>query len=336
MDEKQKIFLLEKIEELTKKEISVKEICKILEISDKQLFLLLKYLRDDKKNIVTDNRADGLYLYNRGEEHLYDGTINFETNTNNEFNFVAISDLRIGSKAQQMSIINDIYLKASELGYDKVMICSNITEGVCAMQNKLFNGKFINDTYLQAKYIADNFPKIEGITTYIVTGPKDESHLKNNNVNIGMKISNLRDDFVYLGQNSVDIMIDNVFMQIYNSDKTQTYTMSYRPEQVMEAFRSENKPDFILYGGLLQKDRTSRRDIDCYTIPTVIGTTLEMKLKRQTNTVGAIYFKVKTDKKGNLEKVEQLVSPYWTTKINDYQTFKKLVLTKDWRKSDEK
>ena len=49
---------------------------------------------------------------------------------------VVISDTRICSKSQQISILNDIYIHAAEMGYNNVIHCGNFTEGLYSSKSE--------------------------------------------------------------------------------------------------------------------------------------------------------------------------------------------------------
>ena len=127
------------------------------------------------------------------------------------FKFIVISDTRIGSKSQQLSILNDIYQKASEMGINNVIHCGNLTEGLYSSTSEYSDSTFLDDSQIQIDYIAKNYPKYDSIKTYFITGPKDQIHLKKNNLNIGRRISKARPDLIYLGQNSCNIK----FLMLY-------------------------------------------------------------------------------------------------------------------------
>lgn len=317
------------LKELTEKEISLSEISKRLELNEYEVLGLIRKLRLEGINIVIHKRDDDIYLFNQGERELTDENIyKFKTNDEKEFKFVAISDTRLGSKYQQLSILNDIYLKAYDLGYHNVILCGNISEGLYAMTNVYAESNFLDDTLRQVDYITQFYPRIEGMKTYFITGAKDEKHLKNNRINIGKRISEIRDDMIYLGNNSCDIFIDKVKIQVLNPKLAKTYTVSYRAQQQVDSFRSEDKPKVILYGGLLQMEKFTYRNVECISVPSVCATTKEMNDKRYSNTIGAWYITVKTDKYGNLKSIKAIDSVYYKTNKDDYLRPKVLRLTK--------
>lgn len=165
MENKEK---LEKIKQLTKKEISLSDISQQLGINEYEVMALIRELRLTGINIVTQQRDDDIYMYNHSEKEISDeNSYQFYTDEENEFKFVAISDTRFGSKSQQLSILNNIYSESN----------------------------FLDDTLRQVDYITEYYPAVEGMTTYFITGAKDEKHLQSNQINIGKRIEILESDF---------------------------------------------------------------------------------------------------------------------------------------------
>lgn len=330
MEKEELLEKRKKLEKLTKKEISLTDLCIELELNEYEVMNLIRELRNDGTNINTKPKDNDIFMLNQGErETSQEFSYNFNTDENHEFKFVAISDTRFGSKSQQLSILNDIYSKAYNEGYMNVIHCGNITEGLISIDNPYSDTLFLNDTMLQVDFITKYYPKIEGMQTYFITASKDETHLKKNKINIGKRISESRKDMTYLGYNSCTLNIDKTELLIFNSKLAKTYTVSYRLQQQANSFRSENKPDIILYGGLLQMDKFTHRNIVCMSIPSVCDSTKEMVDKRYDNTIGAWYITIKTNEKGYLESIKALDSVYYTTTKNDYQKPKVLKLTKE-------
>ena len=324
--------LLESIKNLTEKEISLSSVSSILNLSEFEVLGLLRELRQEGTNIGIQKKDDDIYLFNHGErENNKDNRYQFYTDEANEFKFVAIADTRLGSKYQQLTILNDIYLKAYEMGYRNVILCGNISEGLFPVTNAYSDTNFLADTLAQVDYITQYYPYVEGMKTFFITGTRDEKHLKNNKINIGRRISEVRDDMVYLGHISCNVSIDKANMFVFSPKLEKTYTVSYRPQQQVNSFRSEDKPDILLYGGLLQMEKMTYRSVKCISVPSVCATTKEMSDKRHANTVGAWYITITTDKYGNLMDVRAIDSVYYKTNKDDYTKRKVLKITKDTR-----
>lgn len=323
--------LLEKIVEITKKKTSLEKLCAKLELSEIELLGLIGELKLDGTNILTKRKYDDIYLFNSGDSNYDDEFgLQLKADKNGEFKFIAFSDTRFGSKYQQLSIVNDIYKKGYAMGYKNAFICGNITEGLYDITDPYANSIFLDDTIQQSDYIIKNFPKIEGMHTYFITGKQDKSHVKKARVDIGNLVSKEREDLTYLGSYKSNIKVEQIKVRLFNNRKLEkTYTVSYRPQNTIKAYRSEDKPDILLYGGLLQMDKFSYRDIICFSVPSVVATTDKMEQDRQDNTVGAWYITIKVDEKGYLDKVSAIASPYYITDKKDYEVSKKLVLKKE-------
>ena len=111
-----------KLRGLCSKEKSIFELCDELELNEYEILALVRELRCDGINISAKVHDDALYLFDLGEREYKDEfNYTLTTDENNEFKFVAISDTRFGSKSQQLSILNDIYTKANEMGYKNVV-----------------------------------------------------------------------------------------------------------------------------------------------------------------------------------------------------------------------
>lgn len=308
------------------KERSLSSACLEMQMNPYQVLGLVNHIKSKGINIVMNKTNDDIYMVNMGDyEFVEKNEYYFDTDESNEFKFIVIADTRFGSKSQQLSILNDIYLKGHELGYNNVILCGNVSAGLYKLTNVYAETNFANDSYEQIDYITNHYPKVEGMKTYFITGKIDDKHLTSKNkINIGKRIAENRDDMIYLGQNSCDIMIDNTKMALISSKLNKTYTVSYRTQQQAMAYRSEDKPDIMLYAGLLQSDQFTYRQIKILSIPSVCATTKEMNERRYSNTIGAWYVKVKTDDKGKLASINAFSSLYYQTNKNDYLTAKVL------------
>ena len=324
---KDKEELVQKFLKYIGKSKSLTEVCKELEINEFEAMGLVHLAKEQGVNIVVQKLDNDIQMINQGDIEFVDShTYTFDTDDNNEFKFIAISDLRLGSKSQQLSILNDIYEKGHKLGYNNVILCGNISAGIYPITDVYAETNFIDDRQGQIEYIADMFPRVDGMKTYLITGKEDGKHLKLNKINIGKRLQEIRDDMIYLGGNSCDVKIDRAKMKVLGAKLGKTYTTSYRTQQQIDSFRSEDKPDILLYGGLMQMEKYQYRNVHCIAVPSVCATSKEMGDKRYANTIGAWYVTVKTNSKGELEKVRAFNSPYYVTVKDDYKQAKPLVI----------
>ena len=325
--------VVKKFLDFIEKEKSLTASCQEMDMNPYEILGLVNYIKSKGINVAMKKTNDDIYMVNMGDYEFIEKNIyKFETNEFDEFKFIVIADTRLGSKSQQLSILNDIYLKGHQMGYDDVILCGNISAGLYPLTNVYAETNFINDTYGQIDYIVNHFPKVDGMKTYFITGKLDDKHLTKEKINIGKRIADLRDDMIYLGENSCDLIIDDTVMRLFSSKLSKTYTVSYRTQQQAVAFRSEDKPDIMLYGGLLQSEQFTYRGIKILSVPSVCATTKEMLEKRYSNTIGAWYVKVKTNSKGKLDKINAFSSLYYQTNKDDYLNAKVLKETEKVKK----
>ena len=311
----------ELLKSLTKKEISMDSICELLKINQLEVLGSINRIKRKGVDILYYEINNNIYLKNNGpiSDNIED--LNLYTDNSNKFKALVISDTRFGSKNQQLDILKNQMENAKKMGINNVILCGNLTEGIYPQNSPYFDSLFLYGTENQMEYVINNYPKIEGMKTYFITGPKDETHLKKNDIEIGNIISSSRDDMIYLGRNEKDIKIDNITVKLANLKAKKTYTVSYRCENLVKSIRSEDKSDILLYGGLLQLDKFQYRDINCMSIPSICGTTPEMDDK-YSNTVGAWIIEVESDKKGKLKNLICTSSPNYKTNNNEYKKYK--------------
>ena len=319
---------------MTNNKTSLSDICEQLEIKEIEALGLKRLAREMGFGIVSEQVGDDIIFYNQGEIKDVENILKFNTDSNNEFKFLAISNTLFGNKAQQLSILKDIYKKAKEDGINAIFLCGNVSGKSYTLDDKYCDSNFISEKENQIDYIIENYPKEEGITTYFITGLQDDKK----KISVGKRISEARDDMVYLGNISSNIMVDNVNIKLISSPVKQAYTVSHHPQQFAKCFRSEDKPDILLLGGLNQLDHIYYREVNVLSIPSLAATTKEMEDKRRSNTVGAVAVKVQTDKKGKLDKKHGVVFtsiPYYVTNKDDYKINNKPIIKVKSSQPDE-
>ncbi len=324
---------------LIEKEKDLKNICTILDLSELEVMGEINRLKSKGQNISVVKKVDGIYVKNNGDNSL-ENTVPYiiETRGRN-IKIVLISDTRLCSIYQQLTIVNDVYRKAYEFGANIILHCGDISEGVYSNSQALYaDTLFAHDVFGQSNYIVNSYPCVEDLKTYFITGEHDHTHLKQSKkdcgvpIDIGNKISDSRDDLIYLGKNrrTIQFVDDNgikVFDLLMQHPKGRIpYTISYKPQQFISSIRSEDKPDILVHGHWLQTERLRFREIEEYSVPSLVATTPEMKDRGDQNTIGAWFLDIDLDNKNNIKKIRPLFIPYYETISEDYKNVRRLVL----------
>lgn len=314
---------------MLKKERTISYISKELNISNYEVAGIINELKNDGYNILHAIKNGEDTFLNLGNDSLKRKGIYKVDNIDKEFKFLAISDTRLCSCYQQLGILNEIYTYAFEHGASFVVHCGDISEGLHS--NILFKDTiFAHDTISQSEYIIENYPYIEGMPTYFITGERDDTHITASKQNIGKIISSERDDLIYLGQRRAVLQVGNTNILVRHPKGRQAYTISYKSQRHIAALRSEDKVNIILNGHWCVMDSYERRKINQFSVPSIVAQTPEMDYNEFTNTVGAYLITVKLDEKGKFKKTtyEDIVY-YETIKDEDYRRVKPLILNSD-------
>lgn len=327
LDDNKRIVL-----EHIQREKSLKDIALEMEISELEVAGIIKKLKEDGYNILNVIKNGEAVAVNIGNDSLKKNNIYNIDNVKGDFTFLAISDTRLCSYYQQLGILNEIYMRAFEEGASFVLHMGDISEGIYK-RDLLKDTIFMHDTYSQANYIAQNYPYIEGMPTYFITGEHDDTHISVSKENIGKLIAQDRKDMIYLGQSRAAVKVGNTNILMRHPKGKVAYTISYKSQRHINAMRSEDKVNIILNGHWCYMDEYVLRKINQYSVPSVVAQTPEMDFLDTPNTVGYYLVNVKLDEKGNFDKTTyRRVCYYETVKDEDYRRVKPLYLTS---KSDE-
>ena len=136
-------------------------------------------------------------------------------------------------------------------------------------------------------------------------------------------------DKIIINKEKISSGNGSISLYLQHSNGNVPYTISYKPQQKIAALRNEDKTDILVTSHFAACDSFLRRGVRSYQVPTVVGTTDEMKDANTPvyNTVGSWVITLNKDKKGNLKNTSQMYIPYYQTIRDDYKTFKTLHLT---------
>lgn len=319
----------EEILELLKNKLvkgsSVNMLCEELNISDYDLFGYVKQLKDENINVTFSDKGNDISLViNNHPDYTKENEYKIESD--DELKIGVISDLRFGSKNEQIATLNDIYRKFLKDGVKYVFITGNLIEGKYSGNTEHDFGKSLiyNSAEGQCDHLIEFFPKVEGIQTLFITG--DTDHTWNKELNVGEYISSKREDMTYLGPKSCTVHINKSIIRLENLKKQgEAYTIAYPPQKYSRSLASYEDYDMILLGGTLTaQDFPKIRDTRIFTIPSVVSRTAKMRSKSQQNTMGSYEFGLTFGKTGKIKRLTSFFSPYYVPSAENYLTVKPL------------
>jgi UDP-2,3-diacylglucosamine pyrophosphatase LpxH len=333
-------------------ECIVEDLARSYNMSTKDIFKLIYEIKKRGNNVVTLNTTANTEMdpsmpekneqvtlvRNFGHQTLVDEMTYNIVDNDDQIKVMLISDTRFGSKYEQPTLLNDLFVKAKKLGCKYVFLSGDVVEGIYTGQKSIYNSTLHkNGAEDQAEYVAQVFPRVEGITTLFVTGEHDLSFLKTKEkIDVGTLIDSKRDDMIYLGPKRRKITFNKdiprsgeISIYLQHAQGNVPYTVSYKPQQKIASFRNEDKTEILVTSHFAACDSFERRGVRSFQVPTMVATTDEMRDASTPvyNTVGGWVVTLNRDAKGKLLNTSQLWIPYYDTIEDDYRYAKSLYLT---------
>ena len=318
--------ILDYLKDVLVKGSTVESLCKELEISDFALYGYISKLKDQEIIVKVYEKSDKIEIkINNNPDLSKQYTYKIEEDLDTNTKIGVISDLRFGSKYEQISKLNDMYRKFAEDGVKYVIVTGNLLEGkYTARKEEMFgNSLLFNTGIAQADHLIEYFPKVEGIETLFITGETDHTWKE---FNVGKYIEGKRSDMTYLGPKSCNVKFNNVSIQVENLKKNgEAYTIAYPPQKYSRSLACYEDYDIILLGGTLTiQDFPRLRDSRILAIPSCVARTPLMKSKDQQNTMGSYELELQYNKLGKLKNLNSCVSFYYLPSDENYLTIKPL------------
>jgi UDP-2,3-diacylglucosamine pyrophosphatase LpxH len=215
-----------------------------------------------------------------------------------------VSDTHLGSNSNALDELNNFYKYAKEQGVSVILHVGDISDGYYTNRPTSIFEQHAVGFQNQLDYITENYPVIEGVKTYFITGNHDWTHTRNGAANIGEVLSNYRDDLVYLGHNFGQFEInDTVISLIHPTDGT-SRTWSHKLQEVID--RNEARRGNIMLVGHYHKQLYMKyKGVHGFLVPSFQHQTNFMEDNNLTSEVGGIIMTLKFDDNGSLASINQ-------------------------------
>ena len=327
MEKEEKMQMLQ---DALKKEKTLSSLSEKLELTEFEVLGYVRELKDKGVNITYyEKNGEAFVVINDHPDFSKENNYRIEEDINGITKVAVISDLRFGSKHEQIAILNDMYKKFAESGVKYVLIAGNLIEGIYTGNNALVFGRSLitNDAMGQADHLIEFFPKVEGIETLFITGKNE--HKCSKKLNVGEYIAKNRKDMKYLGPKSCTVYFNNVSFKLEQLKKGDAYTIAYPAQKYSRSMSSYEDFDVVLLSGTLSAQHFPQiRDTQIFAVPSVVERTPQMVDSNQQNTIGALLFDIHYAKTGKLKRLVPTISPYYVPSKKTYLNVKKLTIEK--------
>ncbi len=200
-----------KIIDLIKENKTLREMCKILSISEKQLYVRLKQIINYGYQIDTKYYYGGDIKYEfLSQKNLEENKVKIYMSTSNKtFRSIVISDMHIGNIKSDINLLCKVYDYASKNDIKTILNCGDNIEG-----DYTHDSLNLKDIYSQIDTLVKKYPYDKNIMNYIILGNHDHHSLTSDGLDIAERIKKARYDIVPIGHGfgTVGLKQDNIVM----------------------------------------------------------------------------------------------------------------------------
>jgi len=236
-----------------------------------------------------------------------------------------VSDSHLCSKYQQLTYLTEVYHYAKEQGIKTVLHAGDVSAGHPRMhRGYVYETLFKYGYDEQLEYIVDKYPKINGMTTYMIGGSHDWIWYKVGGVDIIKAIAKERKDIIYMGYAGAEVIIPDLDLNIYIHHPTGgvPYARSYRMQKTIEQFAPQNKPDILIQGHLhINNFLPMYRNVVGFAIGCFEAQTPFLKSKGLYPEISALLVEITTNdyfRENGIASVKYEFLPFFVPKENDY------------------
>lgn len=302
--------LKRKLKILLKKYKDINTLCSELGLEEYQIIGLVELLKQDGELI---DYIDGkIVKLNKPLQHNDIYTI---PNNLDHIKLLLISDTHLASKYDRVDILKYLYKRASEEGVKYVLHSGDFTDGRSIRQEQVFELK--EPSYEgQIDYCINEYPFIEGIKTFIISGNHDDWWYKQCGSDIVKAICNQREDLIYLGSDIADVNIGNLKIRMFHGKGNQAYSKSYRVQKYLDSIPLEEKPDILQTGHIHQAFYMKQDKTHCFQTGCLEDQTPFTRSMGLNNDKSVWWVDVWFDKKGKVHKIVPELEEFDTKRVS--------------------
>lgn len=214
-----------------------------------------------------------------------------------------ISDTHLCSKQQQLTYLNDYYRWAYDQGVRDVYHAGDMIAGVDVYPGQS-NDLLCHNEDEQIDYAVEHYPKIDGVTTHVISGNHDLVFIKRRGGDPLRSIAMQRPDINYLGQFSAWIQLqDNCSMYLLHPDGGSAYAISYKMQKLIESFEGGKKPNVAVMGHYHRRGYFPERNVHGFLGACFESQTDFLRRKAISPVVGGLVLELEYTNSGGIHEI---------------------------------
>lgn len=220
---------------------------------------------DDGHHVTLARKPPASDLTFKAAPALFDGDL---------VRFGVVSDTHLGSKECRLTELHTAYRMMADLGVSTVYHPGDLVAGSGIYRHQLRDLDVIGFDN-QVRYAVHNYPREDGIETFIVGGNHDiEGDYGRDGADPVRAFCAERDDFHHLGDYSAWVELPNGGrLHILHPGGGGSYAISYRAQKIAEGYEGGTKPNATLFGHWHRRGDFTARSINLLLCGTFEGST---------------------------------------------------------------
>lgn len=244
------------------------------------------------------------------------------TNHGGWIRYGLLGDTHLASKEERLSELHNFYDILQSEGITTAFHAGNIVDGYIPR----INGGSVFESSIdgQCKYVIDNYPRRDGLTTYYITGDDHEGWWQKEGFNFGGYLQylagmdeHLRTDLKYIGHVEADVAIHtgaprDTIIKIQHPGGGSAYARSYTGQKQVESLEGGEKPDILVQGHYHVSNFMSERNVHVVSLPGFQDQTMFARKKRLRMEVGGAIISFKVCPDGSVSRCQVEFIRYFT------------------------
>lgn len=170
-----------------------------------------------------------------------------EPRTASVFRFAIIGDTHLIDKGCALDELHDFYAKAKAYGAKYVLHSGDLMAGQGVFKSQM-NDNLVHGFDAHVSYVVKNYPKVEGLTTFVIHGNHDSSYVEQFGADALKLVSAKREDIVLVGTYQAMVVLNGVRFMLQHGARGAPYALSYAIQRYITNLPAGQKPQIYNLG----------------------------------------------------------------------------------------
>lgn len=303
---------------LQNRRMTIGELSRVLNrpkgVSKEYVYKVLQSLRDKGFDVDVDKAAKEVKMEKEPASSPVE-PLELEPLYRHRIKFGLISDTHLGSRFQQLTLLQTAYKIFDEEKVEFVIHAGDIVDGI-----RMYSGQeqelFLQGADEQRDYVVEHYPERKKYKTYIVAGNHDMKFKKLAGYNILRHICAGRDDLVFKGElGSHTFRVKNLTFEVLHPSGGVPYAKSYKLQKLIEGGLGDiiNRlritkdlgiiPQFFISGHLHVANYTPHLGVRGFMLPCLQAQTPYLLAKGLSPELGIWILTVECDNEWNVTRI---------------------------------